>query len=79
MTRDFERTLTERTESVLDTFLFKEIDEKNIKKFFDVEKNNLFYNIVIQQFCRNGVRETCNSEQQMKLLFKLLMIKLEKF
>ena len=78
VTRDFKRTLTERTKSVFDTFSFKEIDEENVKKFFDVEKNDLFYNVVTQQFCRNDARETCNNEQQMKSFFKLLMIKLEK-
>ena len=50
MTRDFERTLTEHTKSTFNTFSFKEIDEKNIKEFFDVEKNDMFYNVVIQQF-----------------------------
>ena len=42
MTRDFEKTLIERTESIFDTFLFKEIDEKNVKEFFDVEKTICF-------------------------------------
>ena len=78
MTRDFEKALTERTKNAFNTFFFKKIDEKNVEKFFDVEKNDLFYNIVIQQFRRSDVRETCNSEQQMKSSFKLLMIKLEK-
>ena len=79
MTRDFERTLTKRTKSAFNTFLFKKIDEKNIEELFDVEKNDLFYNVMTQQFCRNDACETCNSERQMKSLFKLLMIKLEKF
>ena len=79
MTRDFERTLTERTKSAFNTFFFKEIDEENVEKFFDVEKNDLFYNVVTQQFRQNDVYKTCNSERQMKLLFKLLMIKLEEF
>ena len=48
MTRDFERTLTERTKSVFDTLFFKKIDEKNVEELFDVEKNDLFYNVVIQ-------------------------------
>ena len=78
MTRDFERTLTERTKSAFDTLFFKKIDEKNVEELSDVEKNDLFYNIVTQQFCRSDVRETCNSERQMKSPFKLLMIKLEK-
>ena len=77
MTRDFERTLTERTKSAFDTLLFKEIDEKNVKEFFDVEKDDLSYNVVIQQLRRSDARETCNSERQMKSFFKLLMIKFE--
>ena len=78
MTRDFEKALTERTKSASDTFFFKEIDEENVEEFFDVEKNDLLYNVVTQQLRRSGVCETCNSERQMKSLFKLLMIKLEK-
>ena len=78
MTRDFEKTLTKRTKNAFDTFFFKEIDEKNVEEFFDVKKNDLFYNVVIQQFRRSDACETCNSERQMKSLFKLLMIKLEK-
>ena len=78
MTRDFERALTKRTKSAFDTLFFKEIDEENVEEFFNVEKNDLLYNVVGQQFRRSDVRETCNSEQQMKLFFKLLMIKLEK-
>ena len=27
---------------------FEEIDEKNIEKFFNVKKNDLFYNAIIQ-------------------------------
>ena len=46
MTRDFERTLKKRTKNAFDTFFFKKIDEKNVEKFFDVEKNDLFYNAV---------------------------------
>ena len=46
MTHDFKRALTERTKNAFDTLLFKEIDEKNVEKFFDVEENNLFYNVV---------------------------------
>ena len=51
MTRDFKRTLTERTKSASDMLFFKEIEKKNVEKFFNVEKNDLFYNIVTQQFC----------------------------
>ena len=48
MTRDFEKTLTERTKSAFNTFFFKKIDEKNVEEFFDVEKDDLPYNIVTQ-------------------------------
>ena len=78
MTRDFERALAERTKSASDTFFFKKIDEKNVEELFDVEKDDLFYNVVTQQFRRNDAREMCNNERQMKSFFKLLMIKLEK-
>ena len=77
MTRDFERALTERTKSAFDTLFFKKIDEKNVEELFDVEKDDLFYNVVTQQFRRSGARETCSNERQMKSFFKLLMIKLE--
>ena len=78
ITRDFERTLIKHTKSAFDTLSFKKIDEENVEKLFDVEKNDLSYNVVTQQFYRNDAHKTCNSERQMKLLFKLLMIKLEK-
>ena len=48
ITRDFERTLTERTKSAFNTLFFKKIDEKDVKELFDVEKNDLFYNVVTQ-------------------------------
>ena len=48
MTRDFERALTERTKSAFDMLSFKEIDEENVKKIFDIEKDDLFYNVVTQ-------------------------------
>ena len=47
MTRDFKKTLTERTKSALDMFFFKKIDEENIKELFDIEKDDLSYNAVI--------------------------------
>ena len=78
-TYDFKKALTERKKSVFNIFSFKKIDEKNIEKFFDVKKDDLFYNVVIQQFRRNDVRETYNSKRQMKSFFKLLMMKFEKF
>ena len=62
MTRDFEKTLTERTKNVSDTFSFKKINEKNVKEFLDIKKNDLFYNAVTQQFRCNDVCETCNNE-----------------
>ena len=77
MTHDFEKTLTERTKSVFNTFFFKKIDEENVKELFDIEKDDLFYNVVTQQLRRNDARETYNSERQKKSFFKLLMIKLE--
>ena len=78
MTRDFEKALTKRTKNASDTFFFKKIDEENVEELFDVEKNDLFYNVMTQQFRRNDICETCSSEQQMKSFFKLLMIKFEK-
>ena len=63
MTRDFEKALTERTKSAFNTFSFKEIDEENVEELFDVKKNDLFYNVVTQQFCGNDVRETYNSKR----------------
>ena len=46
MTRDFEKKLIERTENIFNTFSSKKIGEKNVRKLFDVEENDLFYNIV---------------------------------
>ena len=48
MTRDFERALKKRTKNVLDTLFFKKINEENVEEFFDIEKENLFYNVVTQ-------------------------------
>ena len=62
MTRDFERTLRKRTKSVSDTFSFKEINEENVEELFNVKEDDLFYNIVTQQFRRSDVCETCNSK-----------------
>ena len=47
-TRDFKRTLTERTKNTFDTLFFKEIDEKNIKELFDIKKDDLLYIAVTQ-------------------------------
>ena len=47
MTRDFERTLTKRTKSAFNTLLFKKINEKNVEELFDVEKNDLSFNVMI--------------------------------
>ena len=77
MTRDFERTLKKRTENVSDTLSLKKINEKNVEELFDIEKNDLSYNAVTQQFRRSDVYKTCNSERQMKSFFKFLMMKLE--
>ena len=79
MTRDFEKAPIERTKNAFDTLFFKEIDEENVEKFFDIEKDDLFYNVVTQQFFRSDACETCCSEQQMKSFFKFLMIKLKEF
>ena len=77
MTRNFKGALIERTKSVSEMFFLKKSNEKNIEKLFDVRKDNLFYNIVTQQFRRNDVRETYNNKRQMKSFFKVLMIKLK--
>ena len=78
ITRDAERTHAQHKKNIIETFFSEEINEENVKKFFNVERNDLSYCAIIQQFRRNDVRETCNDEQQMKSPFKLLMIKLEK-
>ena len=46
MTRNFERALTEHMKSVFNIFSFKKIDEKNVEEFFDIEKDDLFYNVM---------------------------------
>ena len=46
MTRDFQKVLTEHMKNVLEMFFLKEIDRKNVKELFDVEKDDLFYNVV---------------------------------
>ena len=79
MTRDFKRALTERTKSAFDTLFFKKINEENVEELFDIEKDDLFYNVVTQQLRRSDAREMCNNERQMKSFFKFLMIKLEEF
>ena len=48
MTRDFERALTERIKNAFNTLFFKKIDEEDVEELFDVEKNDLFYNVVTQ-------------------------------
>ena len=77
MTRDFKKTLTERTKNAFDIFSLKKINEKNVEELFDVEKDDLLYNVMTQQFRRNDIRETCSNERQIKSFFKFLMIKLE--
>ena len=79
ITRDAEKTHAQREKNIDETLFFKEIDEENVEEFFDVKRNDLFYNAITQQFRCNDVRKTCNNEQQIKSSFKLLMIKLEKF
>ena len=63
ITRNFERTLKKRTKSASDTLFLKKIDEENVEELFDVEKNDLLYNVVTQQFRWSDVRETCNNKQ----------------
>ena len=63
ITRDVERIYAQREKNIVKTFSFKEIDEKNIEKFFNVERNDLLHNIITQQFYCNNVREMCNNEQ----------------
>ena len=46
MTRDIERTMTEDRKNVNNTLFLKEIDEENVQEFFDLENDNLVYNIV---------------------------------
>ena len=46
ITRDTKRTMIERFKDVVNTFFFEKIDEKNVEKLFDIEKDNLFYNVV---------------------------------
>ena len=60
--RNFKRTLIESTKSAVDNVFFKKINEENVKNLFDIEKDNLFYNIIILQLCRNDAREVCNNE-----------------
>ena len=78
MTRDAKRAQTKCFKNVIDMFFLKKTDEKSVEEFSDVEKNDLFYNVVTQQFRRSDARETCNNEQQMKSFFKFLMNTFEK-
>ena len=48
ITRNVKRAQTQREKNIIKILFFEKIDEKNIKKFFDIEKNNLFYNAIIQ-------------------------------
>ena len=62
ITRGVERTQTQCEKNIVETLFFKEIDEKNIEKFFDVKRNDLSHNAIIQQLCHNDARKTCNNE-----------------
>ena len=42
ITRDFERTLTERTKSAFDTFFFKKINEEKVENFLMSRKTIYF-------------------------------------
>ena len=46
--RNFEKTLTKRTKNVFDIYFSEKINDENVEKLFNVNKNNLFYNVVIQ-------------------------------
>ena len=48
MTRNFEKTLTECTKNTFNIFFFKKIDKENVEEFFNVKKDDLFYNIMTQ-------------------------------
>ena len=48
MTRDAKKTLIKRFANVINTFFFKKIDEESVEEFSDVEKDDLFYNIITQ-------------------------------
>ena len=47
ITRDVKKTHTQREKNIIETFFFKEIDEENVEKFFNVKKNDLFHNAII--------------------------------
>ena len=47
ITRDVEKTQTQCEKNIVKTFFFEEIDEKNVEKFFNIEKNDLFHNAII--------------------------------
>ena len=63
MARNFEKALTKRLKNVVNTFIVRKIDEKNTEDFFNIKKNDLFYNAVIQQLRQSNVREMYTSEQ----------------
>ena len=46
ITRDVERTHAQREKNIIKTFFFEKIDEKNVEEFFNIEKNDLFYNAI---------------------------------
>ena len=48
ITRDVEKAHAQREKNIIETLFFEEINEENIKKFFNVEKNDLFHNAIIQ-------------------------------
>ena len=45
---NFKKALTKRTKYTFNLFSLKKMNKKNIKKFFDIKKNDLFYNTMIQ-------------------------------
>ena len=48
ITRDVEKAHAQREKNIIKMFSFKEINEKNVEKFFDVEKDDLSRNAIIQ-------------------------------
>ena len=47
ITRDVEKTYAQREKNIVEIFFSEKINEENVEKFFDIKKNNLFYNAII--------------------------------
>ena len=48
ITRDVERTHAQRKNNIIKMFFFEKIDEENVEKFLNVEKDDLFHNAITQ-------------------------------